>query len=98
MKNNIAFDLDEEYLINLWEIQQGKCFYSNLPMGVKDFIDYKIQNNLAPSLDKKIPQLGYTKGNVVWCCYCVNCFKSTMTDTEFNTLVKSIKWNSWIDE
>lgn len=98
IKNNskrrgISCDIDEEYLRTQWELQEGKCFYSNLKMKAEPRVN-GFQSWITPSLDRKDPVLGYTKGNVVWTCSCVNSFKNTMTDTEFFELLKTIKWNT----
>jgi hypothetical protein len=91
-KNKIEYNLDFEYLLNLWELQNGKCHYSNIIMKAEK-TENKYQSWFTPSLDRKDPSMGYTKGNVVWCCNCINSFKNTMTDLEFIEMLKEIKWN-----
>ena len=56
-KHDILFyDLE-----NLWNVQEGKCYYSNLPMNY-DRNDWKV------SIERLNPELGYTKTNVALCC------------------------------
>ncbi len=38
---------------------------------------------LAISLDRRDPTKGYTRDNVVLCCYIVNLMKTVLFDTEF---------------
>jgi hypothetical protein len=91
-KKSINFNLDMEDLINQWNLQNGLCYYSGLIM--------KSEGNASgfqvwqrPSIDKKIPSMGYTKGNIVWCCFSINAFKQDLTDVEFYEKLKTINWN-----
>ena len=48
--------------------------------------------NYSFSVDKVIPNLGYTKGNIVFCINIVNTFKSSLLIEQFrNILPKNIK-------
>jgi hypothetical protein len=47
----------------------------------------------SPSVDRKDPRMGYTKGNIVWCCFSINSFKQNLTDYEFYEKIKQINWN-----
>jgi hypothetical protein len=91
-KNGIEFNLDEKFLLDLWNSQNGICYYSSLPMKAEGKIK-GFQGWQTPSLDRKTPSLGYVKGNVVWCCFAVNSFKQNLTTEEFFEKLKSIKWN-----
>lgn len=53
--------IDYKYLKDVWECQQGKCYYSNIPM---------IYQNHAwrISIERLDTQKGYIPGNVVLCC------------------------------
>ncbi len=82
-----AFDLDAEHLIELWDKQEGKCYYSG------EEIDFELTvpegdrpHMLQPSLDRKDPDKGYTKGNVVWCAYGINRMKN---DFNYATLIRA---------
>lgn len=89
---NIMYDLDVDYLLELWSNQEGKCYYSNIEMKSEGHVN-GFQSWFSPSLDRKNPSDGYTKGNVVWTCFCVNSFKQAMTDEQFKKLLKNIQWN-----
>ena len=74
----IPFDLDIDYLIELLQKQEYKCFYTDVPLV---FQKYKsgLSKKLTPSLDKIIPGKGYVKGNVVWTLYRINLIKNDMS-------------------
>lgn len=77
-KSGLPFDLDYEYMKNLLNEQNKKCFYSG-----KDIIFWQHgetpSRNVAPSIDKIVPANGYTKGNVVWCLERYNRMKNDAT-------------------
>ncbi len=87
-KHNLDFNLDIEYLAKLWNDQNGKCFYTNLPMKwAKDRVSF-----WSPSLDKLDPTKGYTKNNVVLTLFAVNSFKQEMKASDFIKFVNDIDW------
>ena len=88
-KANYAFDLDSQYLLNLWKKQCGLCFYSKQKMQI---IHLKF-SFWSPSLDRRDPDKGYTKGNVVWALHGVNCFKQQLTFSEFRDFLTKVQWN-----
>lgn len=90
-KNNIDFNIDVKYLIDLWKNQNGKCFYSNISMNNSMKQD-GFQSWDGPSLDRIEPANGYVKGNVVWCIFAINSFKQSLCLESFEDMVKSIKW------
>lgn len=67
----IPFELDHQYLVDLWEYQEGRCSISKQPFDLSPPNKYSV-NPDAPSLDKIIPRLGYIKGNVRLVCYQIN--------------------------
>lgn len=62
-KVNREVDINTEFLVNLFNEQNGICPYS----GRKMKFDINSQERL--SLDRKDSSKGYTKDNVVWCCW-----------------------------
>ena len=60
-------------LIELWEKQQGRCFYSNIPMSFDGVDQYR-----TVSLDRMDSTKGYVHGNLVLCCTIVNIMKNNM--------------------
>lgn len=90
-EKNVAFDLDAEYLVSLFKAQNELCYYTN------QLIDFKLvtestkhPHNNTPSLDRLIPELGYVKGNVVWCAYYINRMKNDIPYNEFISLCETI--------
>lgn len=91
-RNSLEFDLDFKFLFDLWNSQNGLCYYSQRKMiaGHKKYSGCAAWD--SPSLDRKDPYRGYTKDNVVWCTYAVNSFKQALTEEQFRKIVKEIKW------
>ncbi len=67
---SIPFDLDLDYLVELWETQNAKCMVSGLPFQ-RSRSKWR-RNPFTPSLDRIDPILGYTKGNVRFVLDAVN--------------------------
>lgn len=90
-KYDIAFDIDAAHLLGVLSTQNYKCFYSNESL---DFtLDVKARNSPHrnfPSLDRLDPNVGYVKGNVVWCLYFINRMKNDLTMHEFVETCKKI--------
>jgi hypothetical protein len=91
----VPSDLTVDYLISLYEQQNGYCFYSGEKM-IFGWVDGKIQYN-SLSLDKLDPSKGYIQGNVVWCSYLTNTMKQDMKEHQFYDYMKKILiWKSKI--
>ena len=84
LKNNIPFDLTEEFVKDLWDKQEGKCYYSGILMTVETTGRHSI------SLDRVIPEKGYTQDNVVLCSWVVNTMKNNLTVEEFKIIIGKI--------
>jgi hypothetical protein len=80
------FNLDLEYLSNLFEKQKGKCALSGLDL---EFGTTKLIKTTA-SLDRIDSKVGYIKGNVQWVHKNVNWMKQDFSDDEFLTMCKKI--------
>ena len=75
----ITFDITLEYLMDLWNKQNGLCAITKLPM-THSILQGKIKTNA--SVDRIDPKLGYVYGNIQWICNIINVMKSTMTLNE----------------
>lgn len=85
--NNIAFDLDLKYLLEAYNNQQGQCYYTSIPMQLKT-LNFSGQADLdVISVDRIIPKLGYTKGNIVLCCNAINKLKGNASIEDFNSFL-----------
>ena len=88
----LPFDLTIEYMET---IAMDHCPVTG------ELLDWELQfseegkrNAMAPSLDKIIPSLGYTQGNVAIICERMNRLKSDMTLEELNQLVDYVCRNT----
>lgn len=79
---NMDFDLDISFLLNLWAVQNGKCFYSGQ--------DMEFTGSDAVSIDRLDSDLGYTKDNVNFVCRAVNYMKRDIPHLDFIALCKVI--------
>ena len=89
-QKSYSFDLDSEFLLELWKKQGGLCFYTKQKMN----IIHLTYDFWSPSLDRLNPDKGYIKDNVAWTLHGVNCFKQQLTLEQFLTFVNSVKWPS----
>lgn len=93
-KRGVSFEIDRNYLIELYESQSGNCYYSGLPLHIIKDGSAKVHDEYKMTLDCIDPKLGYIKGNVVWCCYCVNSFKLNLPKDEMIKVCISILKNN----
>lgn len=73
-------DIDEYYLNELWNSQNGKCALTNIPLFL---VNYKTKNkdyNHMASLDRKDSLKGYVKENVQFLSVSCNWLKNKMPD------------------
>jgi hypothetical protein len=83
-EKNLPFDLDLEYLLQIW-VTKCPVFGIDLDWSKSNGV---VRHN-TPSLDKIIPELGYVKGNVQWLSQKANTMKSNATQEE---LVQFANW------
>lgn len=91
-KTKIPFDLTPEDLKELWNSQQGKCFYTDREMSWGDAAH---RRNLV-TIDKIDIPKGYTKGNIVLCTWLANSVKTDLTLEELKEWIPS--WYKRINE
>jgi len=87
-KRGIAFssELSARDLIELWYKQEGKCYYSGIPMS----FDPSEQLRLV-SIDRIDSSKGYEKGNIVLCSYAFNSFKFTFPKDKILEFISLIR-------
>jgi hypothetical protein len=68
-----------QVLTEIYEEQNGLCYYTKIPLEVTGFHN---NNPLCFVVDKIIPEKGYVKGNMVFCCNAINKIKSSFTIEE----------------
>lgn len=87
LKAKQKFDISSEDFIKQYFNQKGLCFYTDVELKCRRNEGFKPE---ALSIDKVVPELGYIKGNVVFCCYRINSIKR---DVNLNELKEWMpKW------
>jgi hypothetical protein len=90
------FNLTHEYLIELWNKQNGKCAYSGRNMiynySKKDY-NYLNYNPEKVSIDRIDSSKGYIQGNIVLCCIMSNIMKMDLPYEEFKKWINDIHKN-----
>lgn len=74
------YELDFDFIVDLYYKQDGKCAYSKIPLQLRTGQDTSY--NRKASLERKDPFLGYTRDNVCLICY------------EFNTMDNAVKYKT----
>ena len=83
----LPFDLTKGYMIGLWEESDGCCCLTGIPFELERSEKGKV-NPYAPSIDRIVPEKGYTKGNVRLICYQLNVALSEFGVIQFEDLIK----------
>lgn len=79
-------------LLEIYNKQNGKCFYTGIEME----LSYSVKTDkVCPptqlSVDRLDSKKGYEKKNIVLCIFCINNFKGEMSIKEFNYIISKIK-------
>ena len=90
---NLNFDLDLEFLLDLWNNNNGCCEISKIPFELGRSEKGKV-HPYAPSLDRIIPEKGYVKGNVRIIVYQLNVALSEFGLEQFNNFINLYITNS----
>ncbi|MCX6822114.1 MAG: hypothetical protein NTW30_05040, partial [Candidatus Aenigmarchaeota archaeon] len=61
-------------LMDIYHKQNGVCYYTGLKLDPSGFHD---ENPYCFVVDRKVPEKGYVKENMVLCCNCINRIKSS---------------------
>ena len=72
-KRGLEYNLPEGYLYNLWVLQKGICFYTDVPMEMTQ-VGNGLTHEVA-SVDRMDSSKGYLVGNVVLCRNRINLIK-----------------------
>ena len=64
------FDLDTDFMVELWQKQDGLCFYTKIPLS------FTRKDMCTASIDRVDSSRSYVRDNVVWCCKAINFMKS----------------------
>lgn len=85
-QKNIEFNLDENYLKEIFIAQEGRCFYTNCDIDLS--FGRGLQSNSC-SVDRVVSERGYIKGNVVLTTHRANTIKSNLTLEEMKKWMPS---------
>jgi hypothetical protein len=77
-KHELAFDLTEEHLRNLFDKQGGKCFYTDHTL-TTEMTNRGSGRHHSLSVDRIFPHEGYVQGNVVLCTLKANTVKNDLS-------------------
>lgn len=87
-------DLDYKYLVDLYEKQNGCCHYSGIKMDISGKVSEKGNTKpTAMSVDRIIPEKGYTKDNLVLCLNSINLFKGNQDMSLFRDIIEGLMLN-----
>jgi len=89
--NNIPCDIDTDYVLSLLKSQNNKCSRTGFTFIINDGGKERKRHPHQPSLDRIIPELGYTKGNVQLVCLMYNLCKNIWSDEEVKQFAKAIR-------
>jgi transposase len=81
--HSLPFDLDADYLAELYTLQGGKCFYTDTPIACQTQLFKNKHHSL--SVDRVVPERGYTKGNIVLTTARINSVKSNLSLAEIES-------------
>lgn len=85
-KSGIYFDLTPDCLLEAFNLQNGRCFYMDIPM--KPLSGAGRLPDLV-TVDRIEPELGYTKSNIVLCTWRANAIKNNLTLVEMAEIIPS---------
>lgn len=83
-RRNILFNITKTDIIQQYEKQNGKCYYSGRPLSSV------AGNENVMSIDRINSSIGYTPENIVICCWRINKMKNVFSTGDFVTLCKEI--------
>ena len=89
-KRNILFTITRDELKEQFDKQLGKCYYTNEPLSVNLSKRGSTKAGFITSVDRVDNNLGYVKGNVVFCLNLANIMKSDLSVLEFKYYIKLI--------
>lgn len=75
-----------------WNIQQGVCVYTNIPLILANHTDYDYPRFMQASVDRINSDLGYEVGNIQFVSITCNYAKNAMTHDEMKTFIDIIKF------
>ena len=87
-KRGQEFSLTRKILLDLWEKQEGRCFYSGIKMSTQP------SRHDSVSVERIDPDIGYTKFNTVLVCNAINRMKTDLLLQEFLSFCDAVSSHS----
>jgi hypothetical protein len=84
---NLDFKINYEFILKLWKVQNGLCYYTKIPMK----LTARQKNPHQVSIDRINSNLGYTEENTVLCCQAINYMKNDYSLEDFNMFKNSLQ-------
>jgi phosphoribosyl-AMP cyclohydrolase len=84
---DLPFDIDEDFLRDLWEKQGGRCYW----LGVEMDLRQSARHPLKATLDRLDCHAGYTKDNVVWASGFANMGRRDTPADEFSEILETVR-------
>lgn len=85
-EKGLPYNITLNYLKELYEKQEGKCFYTGLELSLTN-------GTHRISIDQVIPSRGYTQDNVVLCAFVVNQMKFDLSLEDFVNTIENLHSN-----
>lgn len=83
-KHGITFDIDFDYILTVYEEQEGKCFYAKIPL------EFGTNGLRSASLERLDSTHGYVRGNVVLASKAMNHAKNRAPKDDFINFISQI--------
>lgn len=80
-------EIDEQFIEHLFQVQNGRCFWSNVPL----LLVNDLKHPQKPSLDRIDNSRGYTKDNVVLTCFSMNFARNINDFNTFKDFIEVLK-------
>jgi hypothetical protein len=89
---DLPFSIDLAWVLDTWERQEGLCALSALPLTLdRNPPGERFFNPFNPSLDRRIPALGYTPENTRLVCVIVNLALNGFGDEAFLRMCRAVE-------
>jgi hypothetical protein len=85
-RRKIAFEIDKNFIYDLWIKQNGMCYYTNIKMNQT----CSKKEPFQVSIDRIDSSKGYNKENTVLCCQAINYMKNDYPIEIFNMFLKEL--------
>ena len=93
-RSSVATNIDGTYLTGLYHSQDGRCYYSGMEMELSPWGKGRTAKSM--SIDRVDSNGGYTKDNIVLCCWAVNAGKSNLSEDEYIGVCRAVVEHSAI--